>query len=111
MALLLWRKKLKVGSTGHREPFGIAQEDGDEEEAVGLDRRGWFGEMVQEKKSRDFLMARERAVQGEWGRREVHVRSICGWQVDWFYVDVEVSSRGRSGSPKGRGGGAHRECE
>lgn len=59
MALLLWRKKLKVGSTRHREPFGIAQEDGEDKESVGLDRRGWFGETVQEKKSRDFLMAWE----------------------------------------------------
>lgn len=49
---------LKVGSTGHREPFGTAQEDR-EDESVGLDRRGWFGEMVQEKKSRDFLTAWE----------------------------------------------------
>lgn len=62
---------------------------------MGLERRGWLGEMVQEKKSQDFLVAWEGWTRREGGKgavwwleflawvsrggRKWVVRSSCGW--------------------------------
>ena len=61
LALLLWRKKLRVSESLLGGCWnGPEDSEVKEAEVVELERRGWLGEMSQEKKLQDFMIAQVR---------------------------------------------------